>query len=166
MIAVEQDALNGGQKIVLRPNMAINWRQTLIVYGLMAFTCLAVAVGMTIKGFWPVLPFAGLEVGLLGWALYVSALRAQACEIIFIRDGRIEIQKGRRRLEMCWVFDGYWTEVSLEPPAHHWYPGRLILRSRGQRVELGRFLLDDERAELAEKLKGWVGPMAASGEYT
>lgn len=164
MVAVEQDAATGEHQIVLRPNIGLDWRQTLLIYGLLAFTCLAVAVGMTMIGFWPVLPFAGLELALLGWGLYASAHRAQDCEFITIRGGRIEIQQGRRRPERRWILETYWTEVALEPSGHRWYPSRLVLRSRGQRVELGRFLGDDERAELAGRLKLWVGPMAASGE--
>lgn len=164
MVAVEQDAAVGGQVIVLRPNIALRWRQTLLVYGLMAFTCLSVAIGFAAMGFWPVLPFAGLEVALLGWALNVSAHRALECELVIIRDGRIEIQQGRRRPERCWVFESYWAEVVFEPPVHRWYPSRLLLRCRGEQVELGRFLQDEERHDLARKLKSWIGPMAAAGD--
>jgi uncharacterized membrane protein len=164
MVAVEQDAAVGGQVIVLRPNIALRWRQTLLVYGFMAFTCLGVAIGFAAMGFWPVLPFAGLEVALLGWALNVSAHRALERELIIIRDGRVEIRQGRRRPEQCWVFESYWTRVACEPPEHRWYPNRLLLRCRGQQVEVGRFLRNDERLELARKLKSWVGPITASGD--
>jgi uncharacterized membrane protein len=165
MVAVERDGSRGDRRIVLRPNIAVNWRQTLCVYGMVAATCLGVGVTFGLIGFWPVLPFAGLEVGLLGWALYSSAQRAGECEVVIVRDDRVEIQKGRRRPERCWTLDTYWTEVALERTGHRWYPGRLLLRSHGIAIELGRFLRDDERAILARQLKRWIGPMAGSGEH-
>lgn len=164
MVAVEHDASRGDRRVVLRPNIAVNWRQTLLVYGIVAASCLGVAIVFGVIGFWPVLPFAGLEVGLLGWALYTSAQRADECEVVHIHGGRIEIQKGRRGPEQRWTLDLYWTEVALEPARHRWYAGRLLLRSRGKAIELGRFLQDDERAALARQLSRWIGPMAGSGE--
>lgn len=163
MVAVELDASRGDRRVVLRPNIAVNWRQTLFAYGIVAATCLGVAIGFGLIGFWPVLPFAGIEVGLLGWALYSSAQRAGECEVVIIRGDRIEVQKGRRRPERCWLLDTYWTEVALEAAGQRWHSDRLLLRSHGVAVELGRFLNDDERAALARQLRGWVGPMAGSG---
>lgn len=164
MVAVESDASSGGQTVVLRPNLAPNWTLTVVMYFVIATTSLLVAAVYTYVGFWPVLPFAGVELGLLGWALYISARRAQEREVIIIRAGRVEIQKGRRRPERSWVFESYWTEVALRPSAHRWYASRLALRSRGEEVEVGGFLRDEERAELAGRLARWLGPMAASGE--
>lgn len=164
MVAVEHDTSSGCRRIVLQPNIAVNWKQTLIAYGIAATTCLAVAIVFGLAGFWPVLPFAGMEVVLLGWALYVSAHRANECEVVIIGSDRIEVQKGRLRPESSWTLNIYWTEVALEPARHRWYSGRLLLRSQGRVVELGRFLHDDERAALARQLRCWVGPMAGSGE--
>lgn len=163
MVAVEHDPATDSRTLVLRPNVALTRGQTLLAFGVIAATSLTVAVAFAAAGFWPVLPFAGLEIGLLGWALRATADRARLEEVIVLRAGRIEVQQGRHR-QTNWVFDGYWTEVALEPPAHRWYASRLWLRSRGTEVELGRFLQDDERAELARMLKRLVGPMAAPGE--
>jgi uncharacterized membrane protein len=164
MVAVEHDASRGDRRVVLRPNIAVNWRQTLLVYGIVAATCLGVAIMFGLLGFWPVLPFAGIEISVLGWALYSSAHRANEREVLTIRGLRIEVQKSGRMLNERWVFDTFWTEVALEPARHRWYSKRLLLRSRGEVVELGRFLHDEERVALARQLKRWVGPVAGSGE--
>lgn len=164
MVAIEQDSARGDLTVVLRPDLALDWRQSLLIFGVFSATSAAVAIAMTAMGYWPVLPFAGLEICLLGWALYASAQRSLAREVIIIRPGRIEVQMGSRRPERWWLFETYWTEVVLLPPVHRWYARRLLLRSRGMELELGRFLQDEERIDLARKLKRLIGPMAASGE--
>lgn len=166
MVGVEQGMSTDDHWVILRPNIAVNWRQTLAVFGLMAAVSLATALFFTFIGYWPVLPFAVAEIGLLGWALYVSAHRASECEVVIIGDDRIEVRKGRRRPEASWTLPTPWTEVVLEPARHRWYSGRLLLRSHGVAVELGRFLNEEERASLAHQLRRWVGPMGGMGERT
>jgi Integral membrane protein len=163
VVADQHDAVTGRRILVLRPNVALSRRQTVLAFGAIAATSLTVATAFAAAGFWPVLPFAGLEIALLGWALRVSATRAEQEEVIVLQDGRVEVWQGRGR-RCRWVSDGYWTEVALVPPTHRWYPSRLRLRSRGTEVELGEFLQDEERAELARRLKRLIGPMAAPGE--
>jgi uncharacterized membrane protein len=43
--------------------------------------------------------------------------------------------------------------VQLEKSPIAWYPSRLMIAYQGRGVEIGRFLCDDERAELAAALK-------------
>lgn len=61
--------------IVLRPHNGIYWRTTLWVYVALCVVAMTVAIGFAVIGFWPILPFAGLELTALGVALYVSARR-------------------------------------------------------------------------------------------
>lgn len=164
MVAVERDAFGGRPCFVLQPDIGFHWRQTSRIFLLIAATSLGVALVMVSLGYWPVLPFAGLEVGLLGWALHASASRGRERELILLRDDKIEVQKGRRGPERFWELDAYWTEVALLPGAYRWYPSLLLLRTRGKEIELGRFLHEDERVDLARELARRIGPMAASGE--
>lgn len=163
MVTVEESA-DGNRQIILRPNIAVNWRQTLLAYALIAATSLGTAIVLSFRGLWPILLFAGATIWVLGWALYVSAHRSNEWEAVLIQGDRIEIQKGRRRAEYSLTLQTYWTEVALEPAGHRWYPSRLLLRSHGVAIEVGQFLHDKERAALARQLARWVGPMARSGE--
>ncbi len=47
---------------------------------------------MTLRGFWPVLPFAGLEMALLGWALHRSMQRRHQIETITVSDDDVRIE--------------------------------------------------------------------------
>ena len=53
---------------------------------------------------------------------------------------------GRRRAR----FQSYWVRVRLAPGNGH---GRLLLGSHGRELEIGAFLAEEERAEVAGKLK-------------
>lgn len=162
MVAVEEGATDGHWHITLRPNVAVNWRQTLLVYFAIAATLLSTAVALSLRGLWPILIYAGATVWALGWALYVSAHRSNEWDVVSIRGDFIEIRQGRRRTEHHWTLQTYWTEVALLPSGHRWYPSRLVLRSRGAVIEIGQFLHDKERVELARQLQRCIGPMAGS----
>ncbi|MFT3791000.1 MAG: DUF2244 domain-containing protein [Rudaea sp.] len=49
-------------------------------------------------------------------------------------------------------FHPYWVRVELLPGRHLGWASRLMLRSHGREVEVGRFLNEAERAELARQL--------------
>lgn len=146
---------------VLRPNMGLYWRTTVRAYILIVIASLTVAISFALAGFWPILPFAGMELLALGAALYVTARRGRYREVVRVGDRRIEIEKGYRGPEQAWVFERAWSEVVLDPPEHHWYPSRLAIRSRGDSVELGAFLTEPERVRLSRELQRCIGPMGA-----
>lgn len=163
MVAIETDDERGGRRFLLRPDFGANWRQTVTLYVVLAVLALTVAVALAVAGFWPVLPFAGLELALLGWALYVSARRGSERQVIWVGPTTVEVQTGHRGPERSWTFERSWTEVRLLRSGHSWYPGRLLLRSRGQELEIGHFLHEEERVWLARELTNCIGPMATSG---
>ena len=138
---------------VLRPNQAPAWRQIRWFFLCIACTSLTVAASFAAMGFWPILPFAGLEIGALGVALYVTAKRAEIREVVSVDADRIKVARGRRRPEQRWEFQSVWTQVQLESPVSKLYPSRLVIRSHGRELELGRFLVEEERQQLAGELR-------------
>jgi uncharacterized membrane protein len=104
-------------------------------------------------GAWPVAGFMGGEV-----VLVLSMLRAhrrwsaRIAERITLSGGRLCVDRTDRRSRRQVVeFDAYWARVLLLPR-----PGRvseLRLAARGRSTEIGSFLSDDEKAELADALR-------------
>ncbi len=88
---------------VLRPNRSMSWRGTLVFFFSLLLLSGCIAVGLTVLGFWLVLPFAGLEMLALGSGLYVVACRCYECEVISISDDSIRIEKGRRYPRQRWI---------------------------------------------------------------
>lgn len=162
MVAMDYDDAAACRRFVLRPNVAVNWRQTLRLFLIAAIGYLCMGIAFAVVGLWPVLPLSGLELAALGAALYVTARRGHEAQVIRIFADVVEIEKGWRRPERHWRLDRIWSEVVLCEPSPPWYPRRLVIRSRGEQVELGDFLSEEERADLARELHRWIGPMAAT----
>jgi len=114
------------------------------VFAALSFLVLAIGAGFAAAGAWLVLPFAGLEVLLLGAAFMLHARHAADYEKIELESGRVtvEVADGRRtaRHEM----DG--ARISMEE-------GRLVLRGAKEELEIGRYLGAEARAEFAAELE-------------
>lgn len=145
---------------VLKPNPVPDWRQIKMFYALVGGTSLLVAVSFAAMGMWPVLPFAGLEVLLLGWALYVTARNAQIQEVVQVNRDVIEIARGRSSAEQSWCLQSAWARVHLVRPRYRNYPSRLLITAGKERVEIGKFLLEHERQALARELRNAVAAVA------
>ena len=111
------------------------------------------------RGFWPVLPFAGLELGLLYMALRWSMQRGRRREFIEISERDVLITAENGALETKTRFPRHWTRVRLRAPRLALHPSRLCFESGGRHCEVGSFLTEDERRALAVRLKQLVGNM-------
>ena len=135
-----------------RPHCSLTRAQERLVFRSLAALCLAVAIALALLGFWPVLPFAGLEIGLLAWALEAQRRREDDYETLVI-DGdalvlewRIGRRSGRREMNR------QWARVVLACSA----PGRncrLCVISHGSETEVGHYLSDEARRQLAATLR-------------
>ena len=159
MVAAECDAGTADCCVVIRPNCSLSWRGTLSVFCSISLVSLAIALGFTLLGFWLVLPFAGLELGVLGYALWCCARRSQVREVISIHGDVIAVQRGCRAPEETTCLQRDWAKVELTRPVHRGYPSRLLIRSHGREVEVGGCLNELERRRLAEDLRRWVNPV-------
>jgi uncharacterized membrane protein len=158
MVDIEQTADKYQCRFVLRPNRSLSWRGALFFFFSLFFISSGIAIGLTLLGFWPVLPFAGLDMLALGVSLYVVACRCHECEVISISGDSIRIERGRHSPRQQWTLGRVWARVVLERCPKAWYPSRLLIRSHGQSVEVGRFLQEEERECLAAELTRSLRP--------
>jgi len=129
--------------------------------GAIAVPLLLVSVALAARGYWLILPFAGFELAALFACIYVVAHAACRCEVVSIGDALVTVERGRDRgrgpeLDRPpWraEFARGWVRVELSRAANHWYPRRLWIGASGRRVEIGGFLVDEEKAELAAELQ-------------
>jgi len=138
--------------IVVRPNQSMTWAQLKLVFAAVAAVSLSIGLGFAAMGFWPVLPFAGLELLAFGYCLYRCARSSEMREVITVEDGTVTVERGRTGPESRWRFHRYWMSVRLQRPAATWLPSRLELREKGASVEVGGFLTEPERHRLADEL--------------
>lgn len=120
---------------------------------------------MTVLGYWPILTFAGAEMALLAWALHASMQRRFEREHIEVSDTEVAIEishgPGRGNGQRI-VFPRHWARVKIRAPKSPLHRGQLVIESHGRVHEIGRFLTEEERRELAAELRRLVGGMNQS----
>jgi uncharacterized membrane protein len=148
------------RRVIIRPNRSLSWQQSLVFFAVLSVPLLLVSGLLASQGYWLVLPFAGIELAALFLCLYLVAHAATRCEVVSVGDAVVTVEKGRDRSrcqrrggpEECTEFARGWVRVELSKQAAHWYPRRLWLSASGRRVELGAFLVDEEKEQLAAVL--------------
>lgn len=147
-------------RLVIGPNASLSRAQAWGVLALAASLGLGIATGFAVLGFWVILPFAGLELAALGAGLYVSVRGNAYREVLSFEQDWIRVEFGLAgqgvRSTRSW--SRYWTRVVLERGARRNEPMRLLLRSAGQEVEIGRCLTDEEKVRLAARLQALLTP--------
>jgi uncharacterized membrane protein len=141
----------------LSPRCSLTPRTARIFILIVASTTFGVAAIFTAWGYWPVLPFAGLEIALLIWAVRASLRSGHERETITITADSVTIAHRGDGSEWTSVFPRHWSRVTLHAPLAALHPSRLMVESSGRACEVGRFLTEDERRSLAVRLKQLVG---------
>ena len=144
------------RRIIIRPNRSLTWEQTKIVYFCIASYSLAIAGVFAVMGFWPVLPFAGGEIAVLGVAFYVNALAGTSVQVVTVGGDIVKVEKERPGPRCEWRFHRAWARVDIDRSSGA-RSSRLVVRSHGNEVVLGEFLTEAERAQLAAALVGVFG---------
>jgi uncharacterized membrane protein len=136
-----------------RPNHSLTRHQQRLVFWSLAGVCFATASGFALLGYWLVLPFAGLEIGLLAWALEALRSREGDYEALTIEGDMVVLEWhagtcGERR-EM----NRQWTRVICDCGTSGRRNCRLSLSSHGRETKVGEYLSDEARLQLAATLR-------------
>jgi uncharacterized membrane protein len=147
-------------RVVIGPNASLSGAQALVVMASMCAVGLGIAIVFAIRGFWPILPFAGLELAALGAALWVTQRRNRYREVISVTDEQIRLDIGMVGEGASTVVEmpRAWAQVKISDGPHRNSPTRLTLEYCGQRVTIGACLTDEERSRLAVRLRELLRP--------
>ncbi|MDB5986708.1 MAG: hypothetical protein JWR16_1761 [Nevskia sp.] len=134
--------------------------------GLLGTISLAIGGFFALEGFWPILPFAGLELAAVGLALAHSLRRNAYREVVSFEAATIAIAFGMagRGAAAKLTLSRVGTRVVVEAGPYRNSPTRLCLSCGGQSVELGHCLTDAERERIAVRMRelihpGWRAPV-------
>ena len=143
--------------IVIAPNCSLSVRGAVLFFLSLCDPCFGIAGALTLLGFWPVLPFAGLEMLLLGAALRLSLRRRHHRQTIVVCESDVTVQTtiGKEHREV--VFPRHWAQVKLRRSTSRLHPSRLVIESHGRQCAVGDFLTEEERRGLAQKLGELIG---------
>jgi uncharacterized membrane protein len=147
----------------LAPHCSLSPRGARVFFASVCVPTFGVASAATAMGFWPVLPFAGAEMLLLGWALYTNMQRRHVRESIDITETQVVIGYSRGETKR-FVFPRHWAQVKIRRPKSPLHHTQLVIESHGRVCEVGQFLSEEERQRLAAELRRLIGGMNQSPE--
>ena len=143
-------ASESGLDLTLKRNCSISPRDLLLMLGFAMCVSLGIATVFACFGAWPVLPFAGVEMAALAAAFYLNGRHAADYERITLAGGRLLVEACDADRVARHEFDPLWLRLDecwLGSEVH------LVLRSRGNELEVGRHLDTGRRVSLASRLR-------------
>jgi uncharacterized membrane protein len=139
---------------ILKRNCSLAPRQLAFAYALLCLMSFAVAsVFVALHGAWCVLAYAVLEMAMAALAFVSYARHATDQEHIALTDGCLligRIEAGR--IEQTRL-DPYWTRIA-QP---HCARDLIRLEARGVCIEVGRFVTEAKRRQVAQELRQALG---------
>jgi uncharacterized membrane protein len=137
---------HGGFSLTLKRNCSISPSGLACVFVALAVVVLAIGTGFAIVGAWLILPFAGLEVLLLGGAFVLQARHATDYERIALERGRLRVEVAEGWRLARYELDARRARVEVEG-------SRITVRDGRERLELGRYLDEQSRRVFGTELK-------------
>jgi len=143
------------------PHCSLSVRGALLFFGSVCFATFGVASVATLLGFWPVMPFAGAEMLLLGWALKTNMARRFEHDRVEVTETEVIIEHTHEMPRRV-VFPRHWAQVKIRRPKSPLHRGQLVIELHGRGHEVGKFLTEEERRHLAARLQLLIGGMNQS----
>ena len=147
----------------LAPHCSLSSRGAAWFFVSVCVPTLGIAGLASVLGYWPILPFAGAEIAVLAWALKTNMARRFEHEHIEVTESEVIVECSHalrpgtaRRI----VFPRHWSRVKIRRPNSP--PSSLVIESHGRCLEVGKFLTEEERRQLAARLKLLIGGMNQS----
>lgn len=153
MLESRQDAATGSRHIILSPNSSLTPYQAAAILAVFALMMGMIAGGFAMMGLWLVLPFSGAEWVLLAYCFWLSFKNNSVREVITITDSSVLLERGRSKPEHSYRFQRAWVALDWKQSPLKGHPSRLCFRLHGKKFEVGRFLAETERQELARELQ-------------
>lgn len=111
--------------ILIRPNRSLSRCGLLTLFGGFAVVTVAITMGFAAMGAQLVLPFAGLELAVVGGVFYWIDRHANDFEEVVIGRDRVYLIRRHGRMWTQYEFQPYWTRAQLSPGPAVCYPSRL-----------------------------------------
>jgi uncharacterized membrane protein len=137
---------HGGFSLTLKRNCSISPSGLACVFFALAAVVLVIGAGFAIAGAWLILPFAGLEVLLLGGAFMLQARHAADYERIALESGRLSVEVSEGERVERYDMDARGVRVEVEGT-------RVTVGDARRRLELGRHLDEQSRMRFGAELK-------------
>jgi uncharacterized membrane protein len=134
---------------LLKRNCSLTPRQLAKAYLLLCAGSFSIALAFTLQGIWIVLAFALVEMTVVGAALLHYARHALDREHIALTERCLLVERTEGAHTEQVRLDPTWTRIALPDDRR----ALIALESRGTRVEVGAFVTEATRRQVARELR-------------
>ena len=134
----------------LKRNCSLSPRQLGLAYGVLCACAFGIALVFAIQGVWIVFGFALVEMLAMAGALLHYARHATDHEHIALSERCLLVERVQGGRTEQVRLDPHWTRIALPDRRHH---PLIQLESRGIKVEVGGFVTDATRQQVAQELR-------------
>ena len=147
------DGSSASASFVIRPNRSLPVSGVVLLFALLSALPLTIGIGFAFAGIWMVLPFAGLEVLLLGVLAWLLYRHIDDCELVVIEADRVRVLRRAGTRELRHDFQRFWARVNLDRAPDPRYPSRLRIGSHGRYIDIAADINEADRRQLAQELR-------------
>jgi len=140
--------IKGGSQIRLLPNRSATWLQTKWVVAVIGCVSLSIGLFWALRGAWVILPFAGLEVFLLGFFAYRVCYFSYHQQVITIEPQQIRVEWGHHQPKRNWTFERDSSEFQIKRPAHSLSPAEIFIQDKDRGLRIGSLLNQEDTEQL------------------
>ncbi len=152
----EQSLSPNAVRFVVQGNQSMSWRANLWLAGSLGVVIMGIALAMASQGLWLIIPFAGAEVLLVLYCLYLTVKRLARKEVITVADDAVKLEWGETQPDRQVALPRHWSRLKYDCPESEFEVGDLSVGAHGRRYALGKALGRDEKRILYNKLKVWL----------
>ena len=138
--------------LIIRPNPAMSWKLIKRIYIAFATFILVIAIVLSMINLYLAIPFYGVEVIFLGYALYITALKSSYYEEVKIDKFNIKISFVNRKNVKNYDFIRQWAEFKFKP-ATNLKPSEISISKKGKILLIAKRVNEADREKLFNLLK-------------
>jgi uncharacterized membrane protein len=146
------------------PNRSASWKETCIIVGIVSTVCLGIAIAWATRGVWIVLPFAGIEAGLLTYVAWKTCSDSYHRQAIIFDQNSVRVEWGKHHPKLFWKFPIDESMFIIRQPSHSLSAATLEFSNAEQKLEIGKLLNREDKEELIRFLEKANLPLTKTGE--
>lgn len=140
-------------QLILAPNKSMSWETNKKILIGIFIVNMTIAIAWSLMGAWLVLPFAGLEVLLVGLGMYYACWKLNFKHIITIEAESFILQKGVYFPKQEWQWQKSHVRLMNKPNQYRMSAPHLFLNHLNDKIEVGEFLNQSEKKQFKGLIK-------------
>ena len=137
---------------VARRNNSLDSTGRILAFAFIFVVSVGIACAFAAMGAWMILPFAGIEMLVLYLAFRYVDRHAADYERVAIDGDRVRVERQEAGRTRQFEFNRCWARVVASGGGE-----RVALRSHGRELEIGHYMNDAQRLDLARALRSRLG---------